>query len=110
MAVLDAILICICTFFKYLILQPLYRFFNNQERVLPPSEIEARFLTGYINSSSPNAGASTFPYLHFHLFRNTPSIVAFVRLVARLATIKNALVRCGERAGAVFTGEMRYYR
>lgn len=69
--------------------------FNSRERVLPSSEVEARFLTGYINSSSPNAGASTFPYLHFHLFRSAPSIVAFVRLVARLATIKNILVRCG---------------
>lgn len=41
-----------------------------------------------------------------------PSVVAFVRdrrhLVARLATIKNALVRCAKGAGAVFTGEMRY--
>lgn len=117
--VLDTISLCVCSlFFKFNIaaLVP----FNNEERALHPSEVQARFLAGYISSSSPNAGASTFPYLHFHLFHGTPRravrrVVTFLRerrrLVARLATIKNALVRCAEkRAGAVFIGEMRYWR
>jgi len=85
---------------------------NNQERIfLPSSEVEAHFLAGYINSQSAYQTPAYPPFLIciFTCFTVMADGRCFRAqcLVARLVTIKNALVRCAQER--VFNDEMRYH-